>query len=166
MSAAVGDPAAARRGPSTAPVLYARVLLTIGDRIVVANHRGQPWFFLLGERVAAGEGVEQVLHRLLRRAAGFEVRSLDFVGGMERPGTDPGARPEIDLLFAGAVPRYAEFGSRLDDLDLVTLRTSDLGAVAFRPAGAGDMIRTWLADREPRWHTDRGSGHPTSVTSG
>ncbi|CUU57812.1 hypothetical protein Ga0074812_11513 [Parafrankia irregularis] len=152
-------------GATPEPTLRARVFLTLGNRVVVANHRGQPWFFLLGEHVAPGEGVEQVLHRVLRRTAGFEVRALDFVGGMERHGTGRGTGHEIDVLFAGAVPRYAEFGSRVNEVDLVTVERSDLHRVEFRPAYVGDVISSWLADRVPRWYTDGGSTRPPTVAT-
>ncbi|OAA26025.1 hypothetical protein UG55_101834 [Frankia sp. EI5c] len=146
-------------------VLRASVFLTLGERVVVASHRGQPWCFLLGERVAPGEGVEQVLHRVLRRTAGFEVRTLDFVGGLERTGAGGAARHRVEMLFTGAVPRFAQFGSRLDDVDLVTVRMSELDQVEFRPAGVGDVIGSWLTHHEPQWYTDGGSGYPPSVAT-
>lgn len=164
MTAHPGPAGPAPPTPAAATV-WARVFLTLGDRVVVANHRGLPWFFLLGERVAPGEGVEQVLHRILRRAAGLEVRALDFVGGMEHPGGGDGSTREIDVIFAGTVPRFAEFGSRLEELDLVTVRISELHRVGFRPAHVGQVVRAWLDEREPRWHTDGGSPHPPSVAT-
>ncbi|MEX5710163.1 NUDIX domain-containing protein [Parafrankia sp. FMc6] len=147
-------------GPRPGRSLHARVFLTFGDLVVVANHRGQPWFFLLGGHVPPGEGVEEVLHRVLRRTAGFEVRSLDFVGGVEHLDPAGGTSQRIDVVFAGAVPRYAEFGSRIDDIDIVTLQPSLLRTVEFRPARAGRAITDWLTDRQPRWYTDGGSAHP------
>lgn len=150
-----GADAPSRETDGAARSLHARVLLTLGEHVVVANHRGQPWYFLLGGHVAPGEGIEETLHRVLRRTAGFELRSLDFVGAVEHVHRDDRLWHRVDVVFAGAVPRYAEFGSRLDDVDMVTLPQSELATARFRPAHVQQMIINWVRAREPRWYGPR-----------
>jgi len=128
------------------------VLLTLGDRVVVANRRGAPWYFLLGGHVRPGEGVEEALLRVLRRTAGFELRSLDFVGAVEHIYLDGRPWHQVNIVFAGEVPRYADFGSRIDEIDLVTLSPFALDGVEFRPAHLHPMITNWITRRRPHWY--------------
>lgn len=161
-----GGPSEAQQPDRTRPdhppirTLYARVLLTLGEHVVVANRRGAPWFFLLGGHVRPGESVEETLHRVLRRTAGFPVRSLDFVGAIENIYLDGRSWHQINVIFAAAVPRYAEFGSRIDEIDLVSLPARELASVEFRPAHLHSVIAHWLTRRRPHWHGPEGVAAP------
>lgn len=147
--------------------LSASVLLTLGDRILVANRRGQDWFYLLGGSLEPGENVETAVRRLIRHAAGLTVRSLDFVGVVDNPYRDAHGRAwnQTNIVFAAEVPRFAEIGSRVDDLELVTLALRDLSTVEFRPAGLPTVISRWLARRWPDWYGPRATG-PDAATAG
>ncbi len=134
-------------------VLSARVLFVFGDRVLLASHRGEDWYHLPGGNVEPGESIEEALHRELREEAGIIPRSLDFVGTVEHVYLTGGKSwHEVNVVFAASVPRYAELGSRTDDLDISAVSIHDLGALKFRPPGLGGVIQDWLATRRPR-HT-------------
>jgi 8-oxo-dGTP diphosphatase len=138
--------------------LSARLLLTLGDRVLVANRRGESWYYLLGGDVTSGETVESALHRLIKRTTGFTVHSLDFVGVVENSYQQDSGRSweQVNVVFAAEVPRLAEIGSRVDDIDIVSIAIGDLHTVQFRPEYLGSVILTWVTRRRPEWHGPHG----------
>jgi 8-oxo-dGTP pyrophosphatase MutT (NUDIX family) len=133
--------------------LSARILFVIGDRVLLANRRGQDWYYLPGGNVEPGESVEAALLRKLREETGLTPRSLDFVGTVEHVYVAGGKSwHEVNVVFAASVPHFAEIGSHVDDVDISAVATVELGALEFRPPGLGGVIQDWLATRRPR-HT-------------
>jgi ADP-ribose pyrophosphatase YjhB (NUDIX family) len=135
-------------------VLSARLLLVLGDRLLLANHRGEEVFHLPGGNVEPGEGIEAALHRELREETGIVARSLDFVGIIEHIYA-AGGKPwhEVNVVFASSVPRYAQIGSRADELDISLVSVSDLGALEFRPPMLGTFIQDWFENRRPQYRS-------------
>jgi ADP-ribose pyrophosphatase YjhB (NUDIX family) len=150
----------AREQPRVTPftALAARLLLTLGDRVLVANRRGESWCFLIGGDVEAGENVESALHRIVRRTAGLTLHSLDFVGVVENAYREDSGRSwqQVNVIFAAEVPRFGEIGSRVDEIDIVSIALEDLHTVEFRPAYLGAVIMTWFNRRAPQWHGPHG----------
>lgn len=134
-------------------VLSARVLFVLGDRVLVANRRGETWFHLPGGNVEPGEGVEAALRREMREETGLSSRTLDFVGSVEHTYTDGGQRwHEVNLVFAAALPRFAEIGSRLDDIDVSVVAVTALPGLEFRPPHLGEVVMGWLRTPRPDWY--------------
>ncbi|EFC86596.1 NUDIX domain-containing protein [Parafrankia sp. EUN1f] len=139
---------------TAAPVeISARVLFLRGDRVLLANRRGQSWFYLPGGNVDPGETVEAALRRETREQAGFEVADLEFIGCAEHVYVEKGVRyQEINVLFAADLPWGAQIGSWEFDVDLTAVTLSSLHGLDLRPASLRAVIEGWLTDRVPAWH--------------
>ncbi|EIV95518.1 NUDIX hydrolase [Frankia sp. QA3] len=140
--------------PAAAPVrINVRALLVEGDRILLANERGQTWFHLPGGQVDAGETVQGALRRLLDEQAGIEPDHLAFAGCIEGSATERDERVGVlDVVFAADRSRAAEFGSRLDDLDIVSVSLASLPDLQLRPATLRQLIPEWLLHARPAWY--------------
>ncbi|WP_163552316.1 NUDIX domain-containing protein [Candidatus Frankia alpina] len=150
----VGGPAVDSTVPVSAPVrINVRALLVEGDRILLANERGQTWFHLLGGQVEAGETVQGALRRLLEEQASIEPDHLTFAGCIEGATAGGGERAGVlDVVFAVDRSWAAEFGSRLDDLDIVSASLASLSDLHLRPAALRQLIPEWLLHARPAWY--------------
>ncbi|WP_261556081.1 NUDIX domain-containing protein [Frankia tisae] len=150
----VGGPAADATVPVSAPVrINVRALLVEGDRILLANERGQTWFHLPGGQVEAGETVQGALRRLLEEQASIDPDHLTFAGCIEGAAAGAGERAGVvDVVFAVDRPWAAEFGSRLDDLDIVSAPLASLPDLHLRPATLRQLIPEWLLQARPAWY--------------
>ncbi|TCJ33798.1 NUDIX domain-containing protein [Parafrankia sp. BMG5.11] len=137
-----------------APVeISARVLFVAQDRVLLANRRGQPWFYLPGGNVNPGETVEAALRRETQEQAGLDVADLEFIGCAENVYVEGGVRhQEINVLFAADLPWGSQIGSHEFDVDITSVSIGNLSGLDLRPASLRDVIHGWLADREPGWH--------------
>ncbi|KQC39679.1 NUDIX hydrolase [Frankia sp. ACN1ag] len=147
-------PAVDPTDPVAAPVrINVRALLVEGDRILLANERGQTWFHLLGGRVEAGETVQGALRRLLDEQAGIELDHLTFAGCLEGTAIERGERVRVlDVVFAVDRSWAGEFGTRLDDLDIVSASLVSLPDLDLRPATLRQLIPEWLLHARPAWY--------------
>ncbi|ABD13333.1 NUDIX hydrolase [Frankia sp. CcI156] len=142
-----GDPVA---GPVR---INARALLVAGDRVLLANERGQKSFHLPGGRVEPGETVQAALRRLLNEQAGIELDYLTFVGGIESISIERGGRTGVlDVVFAADRSWGADFGSRLNDLDIVSVSLGSLLDLELRPADLRRLVPAWLTNTRPAWY--------------
>ncbi|WP_239307886.1 NUDIX domain-containing protein [Frankia sp. Cj3] len=149
---------AASSASSTSVVLSARMLFTAGERILVANRRGQAWYSLPGGNVKPGESVEEALRRGIREETGLTARTLDFVGCVEHSFVEAGqAWQELNMVFASVLPPFADIGSRKEAIDLGSVAVADLHAFVFRPAHLRTAILSWLSTRRPAWYGPAGS---------
>ncbi|WP_462202720.1 NUDIX hydrolase [Frankia sp. CcWB3] len=106
-----------------------------GDRVLLANERGQKSFHLPGGWVEPGETVQTALRRLLNEQAGIELDYLTFVGGIQNISIERGERMGVlDVVFAADRSWGADFGSRLNDLDIVSVSLGSLLDLELRPA--------------------------------
>ncbi|WP_322763042.1 NUDIX domain-containing protein [Frankia sp. Cr2] len=138
---------------STSVVLSARMLFTTGERIIVANRRGQAWCTLPGGNVKPGERVEQALRRKIRTETGMAARTLDFVGCVEHSFVEAGqAWHELNMVFASTLSPFADIVSREEAIDLGSLAVADLDAFEFRPAHLRTAIMNWLSTHRPGWY--------------
>jgi 8-oxo-dGTP pyrophosphatase MutT (NUDIX family) len=130
-----------------------RALLVEGDRILLTNIRGQSTFRLPGGRVGAGETVEAALRRLLDEQAGIDADQVTFVGCVETTGVERGQPvAELDVVFAVDRSWSGEFGSRLDDLDVVSASLASLTDLQLAPAVLRQLIPDWLLHARPSWY--------------
>ncbi len=137
----------------TAPIeISARLVILTQDRVLLANRRGQSWYFLPGGNVEPGETVEAALRRETDEETGLGVGDLDFLGCAEHVYVENGMRfHELNVLFATELPWNADIGSREDGIDIVSVRLEDLSGLELRPATLTDVIMDWINSREPRW---------------
>jgi 8-oxo-dGTP pyrophosphatase MutT (NUDIX family) len=146
----VADPARRAAGPVRINV---RALLVEGDRILLASARGQTTFHLPGGRVAAGETVQAALRRLLVAQAGIDADQVTFVGCIEGAGVERGELvAEFDVVFAVDRSWAGEFGSRLDDLDIVSAPLAGLPDLQLYPDSLRQLIPDWLLHARPAWY--------------
>ncbi|CAO5246022.1 NUDIX domain-containing protein [Frankia sp. AgKG'84/4] len=140
------------RSAADAARINVRALLVEGDRILLANVRGHTTFRLPGGRVGPGESVQVALRRLLDLQAGIEVDAVTFVGCLESTGVDRGVPvTEVDVIFAVDRSWAGEFGSRLDDLDIVSAPLAGLADLQLRPASLRQLLPEWLLHARPTW---------------
>jgi 8-oxo-dGTP pyrophosphatase MutT (NUDIX family) len=134
-------------------VLSARVLFLLGDHVLLANRRGETWFYLPGGNVGPGESIEAALRREMKEETGLTARSLDFVGTVEHIYTDGDQRwHEVNLVFAADVPRFAEIGSRQEEIDVSAVAVTALHGLEFRPPHLGEVILDWVHSHRPELH--------------
>ncbi|CAO5180781.1 ADP-ribose pyrophosphatase [Frankia sp. AiPs1] len=147
-----------RRHTASPTRVNVRALLVEGDRIMLTNPRGQSTYHLPGGPVAAGETIQAALRRQLDEQADIEASHVTFVGCVEGRGTEHG-RPigEVDVIFSVDRSWAAEFGSRLDNLDVVSTPLSSLGDLQLRPQALRTLIPDWLVHSRPAWY-GAGSG--------
>ncbi|MCK9901007.1 NUDIX hydrolase [Parafrankia colletiae] len=139
---------------SLAPVeISARVLFLTQDRVLLANRRGQSWFYLPGGNVSPGETVEAALRRETREQAGLDVTDLEFIGCAEHVYVENDVRyQEINVLFAADLPWGAQIGSWEFDVDLTAVALASLRGLDLRPVSLRAVIDGWLAHRRPTWY--------------
>ncbi|MCM3883660.1 NUDIX domain-containing protein [Frankia sp. R82] len=150
----VGKGAAAdrRRPAGTPPRINVRALLVEGGRIMLTNVRGQSTFHLPGGPVEAGETIQAALRRQLDKQADIEASHVTFVGCVEGTRIERGTRvAELDVIFSVDRSWAAEFGSRLDDLDVVSTPLSSLGDLQLQPEALRSLIPDWLQHGRPLW---------------
>ncbi|SNQ49890.1 ADP-ribose pyrophosphatase [Frankia canadensis] len=144
------DPSRRAAGPVRINV---RALLVEGDRILLANVRGQSTFHLPGGRVPPGDSVQTALRRLLDEQAGIDADQVTFVGCVETTGVEHGEPvAELDVVFAVDRSWAGEFGSRLDDLDIVSASLASLSDLQLRPDVLRQLIPDWLLHARPAWY--------------
>jgi 8-oxo-dGTP pyrophosphatase MutT (NUDIX family) len=129
------------------------VLFLLGDHVLLANRRGETWFYLPGGNVKPGEGVEAALRREIRAETGLSARTLDFVGTVEHTYLD-GDQPwlEVNLIFAADVPRFAQIGSRQEDIDVSAVPVGALRGLEFHPSHLGEVVLDWIHTHRPELH--------------
>lgn len=140
------------RATTATRVLSARILFVLGDRVLLASRRGEECYYLPGGNVEPGEGIEAALQRELREDVGIIPRSLDFVGTVEHNYAAGGKSwHEVNVVFAANVPRYAELGSRSDDVDIssVSVHALGTGTLKFQPPRLATAIKGWLVTPRP-----------------
>jgi ADP-ribose pyrophosphatase YjhB (NUDIX family) len=134
--------------------IVARLLVVYENRILLANQRGQTWYFLPGGRARADETVEDAARREIDAQAGLDVGELDFVGCLEDTHTDHGPIVhELTTVFAAPLPWAAQIISNDPTLHLASVAIEDLDEFELRPAVLTGMIRRWVAGRRPLWRT-------------
>ncbi|WP_043603633.1 MULTISPECIES: NUDIX domain-containing protein [Protofrankia] len=140
--------------PPTMPTeVSARAVILAGDRVLLANRRGQFWYFLPGGNVGPGETVEAALRRETSAEAGFGASDLEFIGCVEHTYVEDDRRfHELNVVFAADLPWGAEIGSRKDDIDINSVALRELPNLDLRPATLTDMILDWVGSRRPGWH--------------
>jgi 8-oxo-dGTP pyrophosphatase MutT (NUDIX family) len=120
--------------------------------VLLANWRGQSWYFLPGGNVEHGETVEAALRRETDEETGLRVDDLEFLGCAEHTYVENGTRfHEVNMLFAAALPWGAEIGSRKDDIDIVSAALDELPGLELRPPTLTGMILGWIDNRRPLW---------------
>ncbi|KLL09628.1 NUDIX domain-containing protein [Protofrankia coriariae] len=130
----------------------ARLVAFTEDRLLLANHRGQTWYFLPGGNVEPGESVETALRRETNEETGLRVRDIEFLGCVEHLYDEGGTSfHEINLLFAAQVPWGTDIGSREDGIDIVSVAFHDLPTLDVRPAATTVVITDWVTSRRPSW---------------
>jgi 8-oxo-dGTP diphosphatase len=139
--------------PPAAPIkISARLVVLTRDRVLLANRRGQSWYFLPGGHVEPSETVEAALRRETGEETGLHVHDLEFLGCAEHVYVADGAHfHELNVLFAAALPWGAEIGSRKDDIDIVAVTLDELPHLELRPATLTAMILGWVDSHRPRW---------------
>jgi 8-oxo-dGTP pyrophosphatase MutT (NUDIX family) len=134
--------------------ISARVVLTFGDRVLLANRRGENWFFLPGGNVLPGESVEAALHREIDAETGLDIDidDIEFVGCVEHVYVESGTQyHELNVLFGANVPRWSQIGSRKDEIHLASVALRALPSLELRPASLGEAILRWLRTNRPGW---------------
>lgn len=133
--------------------ISARVVFTSGDRVLLANRRGEQWFFLPGGNVLPGESVESALHREIDAETGIDVDDVEFVGCVEHVYTENRVQyHELNVLFGAEVPPRSQIGSLKDEIDIVSIALRDLPSLELRPASLVDTILGWKRSNRPGWH--------------
>jgi 8-oxo-dGTP diphosphatase len=135
--------------------ISARVVFTLGDRVLLANRRGENWFFLPGGNVRPGESVEAALHREIDAETGIDVDvdDVEFVGCVEHVYTEGRTvYHELNVVFGAEVPPRSEIGSLKDEIDIVSVALRDLPSLELRPAALADTILSWIRNHQPGWH--------------
>ncbi|MCK9877264.1 NUDIX domain-containing protein [Frankia sp. Ag45/Mut15] len=142
-----------RGGSSGTPTrINVRALLVEGDRIMLTNVRGQKTFHLPGGPVEAGETVQVSLRRQLDEQADIEANHVSFVGCVAGTRVERGtAVGELDVIFSVDRSWGAEFGSRLDHLDVISTPLNTLGELQLQPQALRTLIPDWLAHGRPAW---------------
>lgn len=139
--------------------ISARLLILTEDRVLLAGHRGQTWYFLPGGRLAPGETVEHALRRGTGQETGFDIRALDFVGCVEHGYTVGAERiHELMTVFAAPLPWAAQIISHDRELHLFSIALGDLDDLDLRPAALKNMIFDWARNAEPAWRTSLPAG--------
>ncbi|OHV34395.1 MULTISPECIES: NUDIX domain-containing protein [Pseudofrankia] len=132
----------------------ARLLVLYENRVLLASHRGQTWYFLPGGRVRPGETVEDALRRETDGLTGLEVGALDFVGCTEQTHTEDGAvLQELIVVFAAPLPWAAQIISNDPGVHLASIAVEDLAGLELRPAVLKELIERWVAGRRPLWRS-------------
>ncbi|WP_235433551.1 MULTISPECIES: NUDIX domain-containing protein [Protofrankia] len=145
------------------PVLSARMLFISGERVLIANRRGRSWFYLPGGNVEPGESVEAALRRTIREKAGLATHALDFVGCVEHTFVESGQSwHEINVVFAAALPAFAQIGSREEAIDISSVSVSTLHTFEFRPTYLRTAILRWLRTHRPSWYGPDGLPRTTA----
>ncbi|ONH33232.1 NUDIX domain-containing protein [Pseudofrankia asymbiotica] len=132
----------------------ARLLVLYENRVLLASHRGQPWYFLPGGRVRPGETIEDALRREIDSQADLDVGALDFVGCIEQAYTEDSlAIHALTTVFTAPLPWAAQIISNDPGVHLASIAIEDLADLELRPAPLKDMIQRWAAGRPPLWRT-------------
>ncbi|WP_250290373.1 NUDIX domain-containing protein [Frankia sp. CiP1_Cm_nod1] len=153
-------------GRDAIPVLSARMLFVSGERVLIANRRGHSWFSLPGGNVEPGESVEGALRRTIRGEAGLATHALDFVGCVEHTFTEAGQSwHEINIVFAAALPAFAQIVSRGESIDISSASVSTLHTLEFRPVYLRTAILHWLRTHRPSWYGPDGLPRTTAGQS-
>jgi 8-oxo-dGTP pyrophosphatase MutT (NUDIX family) len=151
-----------------APIeISARLVVLTQDRVLLANRRGQSWYFLPGGNVEPGESVEAALRRETDEETGLNVRDLEFLGCAEHVYVADGTHfHEVNVLFAAALPWGAEIGSRENDIDIVSVSLWELPGLELRPATLTALILDWVNNHRPRWEPAPPDAEPGSRAAG
>ncbi|WP_322752589.1 NUDIX domain-containing protein [Frankia sp. Cas3] len=142
--------------PVTPNKISARIVFLTRDRVLLANRRGESWYFLPGGHVAAGETVEVALRRETTEATGLHVGDLQFLGCAEHSYQEKGIRVhELNVLFVAELPWGAEIGSREDDVHITSIAIGSLDGIDLRPVSLTSAIIEWRATHRPLWRGTR-----------
>jgi 8-oxo-dGTP pyrophosphatase MutT (NUDIX family) len=134
--------------------ISARIVFTFEDRVLLANRRGENWFFLPGGNVLPGESVEATLLRQVDAETGIDVGidDIEFIGCVEHVYDEGRSRyHELNVVFCAEVPRWSEIGSHKDEIDISSVALRNLPSLDLRPASLGEMILSWPRTNRPGW---------------
>jgi ADP-ribose pyrophosphatase YjhB (NUDIX family) len=135
--------------------------------VLLANRRGQSWYFLPGGNVEPGETVEAALRRETGEETGLNVHDLEFLGCAEHVYVADGTHfHEVNVLFAAALPWGAEIGSREDDIDIVAVSLRELPELELRPATLTALILEWVGSHRPQWEPALPGAEPGAGAAG
>jgi ADP-ribose pyrophosphatase YjhB (NUDIX family) len=151
---AADRPAAGQHTGAVTPRLRvsARLLMLVGDRLLLASDRGESWYYLPGGAVESGETVEAALGREIREETGLAASSLEFVGCVEDVRVEHGsAHHEINVIFAVALSHRTQVASREAEIDITSVSARDLHQFDLRPANLPALLARWLDARRPVW---------------
>ncbi|CUU53538.1 Tellurite resistance protein [Parafrankia irregularis] len=147
--------------------LEARLLVRVGDSVLLARSPGDDWHELPGGPVPPGENTERALARALAGLAGGVVLGgpaavgqsggWRFLGATEHAGDALGnaAAPQVahtlTILFAADWSDGAPVPPTWQGRDLVLVDAGLLVATRLRPLPVATAVRRWVLDEWPLW---------------
>jgi tellurite resistance protein len=139
--------------------LEARLLLQVGDQVLLVRPEGESWYVLPGGPVTPAWGAERTLDRYL---GGLDLPAgRQFVGVVEHvqvPGTASGRGSAEDhgvtLLFAAQVSQLDAdklIAGGWREHAIVAVGTDVLLGTRLHPVPVARAVRRWVQDGWPRW---------------
>ena len=129
--------------------LIVRAVVVAGSRLLLAQPRGEAWYFLPGGHVEPGEPAATALRRELNEELGIEnVRVGGVLAITETRYTDMrGDHHEVNLVHRVDVSDVID-GSREAHLGFRWVELAELDHLEIRPAPIADLLRSGMPGPE------------------
>ena len=128
-----------------------RLIITKGDKILIAKIKGGSFYFLPGGGLEFNESIEGAINRELREELGIKLKSAKFVGINETRFKDKhGVNHGIDLVYKVDVNKLSDV-SKERHIVFEFKKISEISKLNLLPGSLKKNLVGWFKDQKVFW---------------